>query len=123
MTKANSANPDQMPQNAASDLDFHCLPTERYIEVETKNEKYNRKTLGLVELIILEKSIQCRLIIIGKSILLNRLIITILWHVRAYMYVDCIQGRFFLKKKKKTYLSCQVNNLSIRASVTLQMHY
>ena len=42
---ANSADPDQTPQSAASDQGLHCLLTECSIKIRIKNEKYNLTTL------------------------------------------------------------------------------
>ena len=38
-TKANKADPDQTPQNEASDQGLNCLLTEFYIKMMNKNGK------------------------------------------------------------------------------------
>ena len=38
---ANSADPDQMQQNGASDQGFHCFLTDGSIKNLNKNEKYH----------------------------------------------------------------------------------
>ena len=42
---ANSVDPDQMPQNAASDLDLHCLPMSLLWDARHKWVKKNPQTL------------------------------------------------------------------------------
>ena len=41
----NSAEPDQTPQNAASDQCLHCLHTERSIEIGIKMKNTTQKPL------------------------------------------------------------------------------
>ena len=56
---ANSADPVQMPQNAASDQDLHCLLTEisvkSAVKIENPPEKPKTRN-GIIQMIRMDKS-------------------------------------------------------------------
>ena len=64
---ANSADPDQTPQNLASDQDLNCLLTEHYIEFlfEMRNatqQPLKQKSAGPTNIIRVEKSFRLSVI-------------------------------------------------------------
>ena len=61
--QANSADPDQTPQNATSDQDVHCLLTNCSIKIRIKMENTTQHPLkrnGLVQLISKRNSIRLK---------------------------------------------------------------
>ena len=60
-TYANSADPDQTPQDAASDQGLHCLLTENYNKNKIKIENtpdISKFGNGLIQMIRMDKSIR-----------------------------------------------------------------
>ena len=59
-SKVNSIDPDQTPQNAASDLDLHCLSNKIYKDCSLKQKRHERTGCGIPVKLSYNSNIFCR---------------------------------------------------------------
>ena len=121
--EANSVDPDQMPQNAASDLGLHCLlrlvcPGAWINKVDTSKFKVpDSPNFFQPKILILSHFfIETDLTPTHENVYWLLIRITIIWHFNEYSQHNlCFMGSYIQTKKKKK----NENNIYLDNSYTL----